>query len=217
MKKILLGIGVIAFLLMGLGMANASLVTIGTATYFGSDFNLIWDDDNNGNSVIWLDYTHAAAFWDDQNAWAAGLAGQLTNINTPGWTISWDDSAWRLPSAGIKPQDGYYQTTSEMGHLYYDELGNPAGGPLSKTGDFEHLFGYWYWSGTEYVSYPDEAWFFDMNYGYQSHYDKFYGVNVYGLALRSGHVSAVSIPSAVWLLGSGLIGLAAVRRWRSCQ
>ncbi len=60
------------------GLANATLVTIGTANYGGSEYKLIWDENNNGNSVVWLDYTNTQASWTDQNSWAAGLDGSLT-------------------------------------------------------------------------------------------------------------------------------------------
>jgi hypothetical protein len=37
------------------GTAHASLLKIGSAEYFGQSYNLIYDEDNNGNSLIWLD------------------------------------------------------------------------------------------------------------------------------------------------------------------
>ena len=122
MKKQVLS--VIAAILLLAGMAwvsEAALTTIGTATYGTSDYNLIWDDDNNGKSVVWLDYTNERLNWSDQNAWAAGI-GLLLAINTPGYTITWDDAAWRLPSAGADPSWDYNQTTSEMGDLFYNDL-----------------------------------------------------------------------------------------------
>ena len=41
----------------------------------------------------------------------------------PGVTVNWAGEDWRLPDAGTDPQSGFNVTTSEMGHLYYDELG----------------------------------------------------------------------------------------------
>jgi len=221
------------FFLSMTGMANAALTTIGTATYGGSDYNLIWDDDNNGNSVVWLDYTSARNEWTAQNAWAAGLDSALSyNIDDAAYTVAWDDTAWRLPGTvdGVyvlgydgTTTGGFNITSSEMGHLYYEELGNlgyyatdgtnpQPGWGLHNTGDFANLIESWYWSGTGYADNPDYAWDFSMPKGPQNrHYKQLDGC---GLAVRSGQVSAVPIPAAIWLLGSGLTGLAALGRRR---
>lgn len=62
MKKRFLGFFVFLVSLILSGSAFAALEVIGTATYQSNSYNLIWDDDNNGNSVIWLDYTNAHAY-----------------------------------------------------------------------------------------------------------------------------------------------------------
>ncbi len=215
------------------GLARAALVTIGTATYGGSDYKLIWDDDNNGNSVIWLDYSEYPDTWQRQMDWAAGLDSAITSYNlNPGYSVTWTDPAWRLPATvdglgvygyeGDPDHDGVYTYTygynlanSEMGHLFYTELGNlgyvatdgtqpQPGWGLQNTGDFDHLITSFdgYWSGTEYAPNLDGAWLFSMYNGEQNANPKY--VPFYGLALRGGQVSAVPIPGAVWLLSSGL-------------
>ena len=222
------------FLLCVASMANAALTTIGTAGYDdGSgvvDYNLIWDDDNNGNSVVWLDYSNAATNWSAQNAWAAGLDSDLTYDIDAAYTVDWDDAAWRLPSTVDGPWvDGCDGTTtagfniisSEMGHLYYEELGNlgfydtdghwQPGWGLNNTGDFNNLIKNEYWSGTEYAE-MSGAWSFKLLNGDQDPYCK--NFQMYGLAVRSGQVSAVPVPAAIWLLGSGMAGLAALGRRR---
>jgi len=52
-KKELICLGVAVLMFSAVGSAKATLTTIGTVTYGGMNYNLIWDDDNNGNSVIW--------------------------------------------------------------------------------------------------------------------------------------------------------------------
>ena len=69
------------------GMAKATLTTIGTATYGGQNYNLIYEDNQH---LVWLDYTHVYAYWDNQMSWAAGLnnPGVLTYNLNPGVSIS---------------------------------------------------------------------------------------------------------------------------------
>ena len=175
MRRVCIGLSAVLFVLIVSVPAFAALEVIGTATYQGADYNLIWDDDNNGNSVIWFDYTHAQERWSDQNVWAVGLDGQLTIIWKPGINVTWTDATWRLPvtvggefvyGCDGMTNGGYNITSSEMGHLYYTELGNPGfrdGASceynpdygLHNTGDFQNLVAAaWYWSSTEYAPPP---------------------------------------------------------------
>ena len=49
MKKVIV---LLVLMVMGYSIqAQGTQITIETATYSGADYNLIWDDDNNGNSL----------------------------------------------------------------------------------------------------------------------------------------------------------------------
>ena len=52
-----------------------------------------------------------------------------------------------------------------------------------------------------------------MGIGYQYGFDKFFSLRSW--AVQTGDVSAVPVPAAVWLFGSGLLGLIGVARRNS--
>lgn len=216
------------------GTAQASLTTIGTATYGGNNYNLIWDNDNNGKSIVWLDYTKSYANWYNQTAWASGLGSSISSINLKtGYSLNWTDSAWRLPGTvdgryvygtNGTTTAGYNITSSELGHLYYTELENKgyysttgayqSDYGLKNKGDFAHLQSSRYWSGMEYAYNPTNAWNFITGTGVQSTYDG--GTGLLGIAVRTGEViyqeaTPTPLPTALPLLGSGLAALAGLR------
>lgn len=227
------------------GSASAALQVIGTATYDdgggAQEYNLILDDDNNGASVIWLDYTNGPGDWNTQINWAAGLntTGVLTINWNPGIGVTWDNDGlgWRLPATVDGPYvygcdgtttGGYNITTSEMGHLYYTELGNlgyedatppcddgpQAGYGLTNTGPFQNLDAVWYWSD-EYAASPTTAWLFGFDGGFQGN-DFKTRTTGYGLAVRSGQVSVEpeSVPAlSEWGYLSFILVLAACALW----
>ncbi len=140
--------------------------------------------------------------------------------------MNWDGEVWRLPDAVLDPNSdpefGYNVKSSEMGHLFYEELkllSYPDRGNIRVTdaelnaSEFDNLIASWYWSGTEYAGDQGGAWGSGMSGGFQHFYDKSY--DGYGLAVRSGQVSTVPVPGTIVLLASGLIGLVTVRTRRN--
>ena len=115
-------------------------------------------------------------------------------------------------------------TANETAHLYYNTLGNLAqydtagnnpqpGWGLTNTGPFSNFQSWRYWSGLERATSPGDAWYFYSTAGGQFTRTKTYAL--YALAVRTGDISTVPIPTAVWLFGSGLVGLIGVARRRS--
>jgi hypothetical protein len=228
MKKVLTALIAGLTLLVMTGVVQATLITIGTANYGGMDYKLIYDDDDTGHGgggLVWLDYTHSGDTWWNQRDWASGLGASLTVTLDPGYTDIDLSTGWRLPDTvdgtimyghkGDPDNDGVYDYTggynlanSEMGHLYYAELGNlgwvdtdgnqhQPGWGLTNTGDFDNLIADWYWSGTEYAGDPGLAWGFHLDHGHQGRAEKDSvspSLSRYGLAVHSGNVS-VALPS----------------------
>jgi hypothetical protein len=115
-------------------------------------------------------------------------------------------SQWALPTSNavLGDNDG-----SQLGELFYDELGGTAGNSIP-SGPFSNLQAYMYWSGREYASNPLNAWDFVTGNGFQDHNIKHFLSLAW--AVSPGQVSAVPVPGAVWLFGTGLLGLIGLKR-----
>lgn len=195
-----------ALLLAALGAssaANAALLSrLGGAAVYDTDFNITWLANANANGLM---------TWSQANAWAAGL----TVVGVSGWRLPTSlqpDATCSIQNSN--GSNGYNCTGSEMGHLFFNELGGVAGVPIATTHNANYnLFtniqdaqASTYWSGTsESAPNTNYAWNYSFASGYQGTDVKDNGL--YAWAVRSGDVAAVPIPAAAWLFGSGLVGL----------
>lgn len=133
--------------------------------------------------------------------------GSNLDLNISGVT------GWRIPSSDSSclGSNGYRDncTNGEMGNLYYNVLGNTAGS-LSNTGPFSNVQSDTYWASSRKSTDPLQKLIFNMGNGrLASEKFTYSGNRNYVWAVHDGDVGAsvVPIPSAVWLFGSGLIGL----------
>jgi len=159
--------------------------------------------------------------WAAANAWAAGL--DIDGIAGPdGWRLPdtlQPDSSCGTQSGGASY--GYNCTGSEMGNLFYNVLGGESGTTIATTHNsnydlFSNVQFVHYWSSTEYAPSTGYAWTFNFGGGYQDYHYKDYPLTPYAWAVHSGDVGAalVPVPAAVWLFGSGLLGLMGLGRQR---
>ena len=204
--------------------AHADLNLLGQGTSTHGTYNLIYDTDLD---VTWYDYSSFEP-WETQLDWAANLSVTFgSNTYTE----------WRLPTAlnqdGSDPCIGYNCTDSEMGHLFYIELGNEGfvdtyghktgcGNDwyppcLTNTGNFQNFQVVDYFSSTE--SSEESAIIFGLSGGSQNAHPK---ANSYGaIAVMDGMtVTAVApepISTTLFIVGGTLLGYRQVKKRRGLK
>jgi len=228
--------GLAAVVMVGAAQADALQGRdINGNAVLGSDISAVFLYDPDLN-ITWLKDANAGAgsVYDDGSS---PTDGRMAWQRAKGWADAlvvgiFDD--WRLPTT-LQPDascgsqidagapfglQGYGDncTGSEMGHLWYTELGNTAGS-LTNTGDFgttlqSSSFGN-YWSGTVYAPNASGAWYFGTTDGNQSANFLVQSSELYAMAVRSGDVAAV-VPEvqtyAMLLAGLGALAVVVRRR-----
>ena len=213
MKKKITGTLCAGVLLLGIiSSANAALLSrLSGQAIYDSDQDITWLANANLSATNTFGVSGVAARmeWDMTNEWVAAM-------NADGGTGYLGYNDWFIPTV-IQPDNncsstyvpeqggdtvGHNCSGSPMGHLYYVD-----GITTDMPGLFSNLkTDYFY--GNEWSHSSDYVWTFGFSgSGYQGVGWKLFPYHV--MVARPGDVplTTVPIPPAVWLFGSGLVGL----------
>lgn len=197
-KSVFAAVSTCVFSLGMVSSTDAALFDRGGGLIYDDELDITWLQDANYAATQYAEsgglYGDADGimYWDDANAWAEGLS-YYDSVRG----VTYDD--WRMPIT-IESDTA----ANEMGHLYYMD-----GVTSSTPGLFFNMGNDNYWS-SELVSSPSQAWNFRFQTGslLQRGKDSY----LFVWAVRPGDVSAVPVPAAMWLFGSGLLGLLALAK-----
>lgn len=150
-----------------------------------------------------------------QVSWFGAMAF-VSYLNSTNYAGS---NQWRLPTVvntrntAAGPTNG---TTAgdELRELFFNELGGVRSAPMPNTATFDNeQIAFGHWSGTE-GGLSERARYLETDYGTMNQAAK--NNLLFAWAVSPGQVaaapSAVPVPAAAWLFGSGLVGLAGLRR-----
>jgi len=213
LKKIITITFVLVFCLAG--VSNAILIDKGGGLIYDDVLDITWLQDVNYAKTSGYD-SDGWMNWDTAITWVDSLIYE-----------GYDD--WRLPKTVDElvvwgydgtTTAGYNITTSEIGYMFYENLGNSAyratdgtypssGWGLVNYGPFENL-GLLYWSD-EYSTDPTHAWHNSFINGGQG-IDLKNADRHFAWGVRDGDSNPIPEPTTMLLLGTGLIGLAGTRR-----
>jgi len=203
------------FLLLLSFNATAALYDRGNGLIYDNVLDITWLQDANYAQTSGYD-ADGRMDWDASITWAKHLEYG-----------GYDD--WRLPSAGNPPPPSFFPmplSTGEMGHMFYNNLGNAAGFSIQNNVSFTNAtYGGGaesfvnaqnspYWLDEEYGLYEqiNTSYVFQTQSGSYMFYPKHY--NLYSWPVHDGDIgaSAVPLPASFWLFASGLISLRLFKR-----
>jgi len=227
MKSRLLGaVSACVFTLVATSTSANLVSRLGGQAVYDTDLEITWLADANLAATNTFGVAginaNGSMDWFTANSW-------ITAMNADGGTGYLGFTDWRL-SILVDQNDTCPSPTctngNEMGHLFYTELSGTANNPILTSGDPDlalfsniqtqffdgsSIVDYNYWTGADQFS--GFAWDFSFGSGDNDAVPKnLADSRWFTWAVRSGDVSAVPVPPAVWLFGSGLLGLIGIAR-----
>jgi hypothetical protein len=203
----------------------ALLARAGGAAVYDTDLNITWLADANlaaSNPFGVAGINAGNMNWDTTKVWIGAL-NAAAYLGVSNWrlpTTTEPDPSCDLqtdPRGGFPLQGNTYNCIgSEMGHLFYVELGGTALHSIATThnasyGLFNNLPALDYWSGTGYEPDATRAWAFGFLIGRQGAGST--GNGFFAWAVAPGDpLNAVPAPTAIWLFVSALAALGSIRR-----
>lgn len=139
-------------------------------------------------------------------------------------------SGWRLPYMSVAAGAGSVSSVidcsspstteaacrdNELGYMLYHNLGGTGSSslfPTLMTYDPTRMVTGYYWSETKLSTNTNIAWIFTFSDGTLEGGDTTTTFPYYVWAVYDGNISAVPVPAAAWLFGSGLVGLLGLAR-----
>jgi len=170
---------------------------------YDTDLNITWLQDASYAQTSGYD-VDGGMTWHQANTWASSLS--IGGI-----------SGWRLPDIyGAHHLDiCNFCFGSELAHLFYDEMGGEYFSPIHETHNanyylFQNVRSNLYWLATGNFPVGMDALAFSFEGGAVGYFSN--SSNFSTWAVHDGDVAVVPVPTAAWLLGSGLLGLVGVAR-----
>ena len=226
------------------GTAQASLLDRGNGMIYDDVLNITWMQDANlaateqfgittlnegegryssrGYGISMFSKNKGSMTWNTANDW---IASMNASNGGKGYKSYNDWRIWGATNAAISCY-GPNCSDSELGHLFYSDLGGQYGSSLPETNLpdlalFNNIQDSKYWSGDSYDLWSGGvAWAFWTEDGVQIRTNK--TEQYYVWAVRAGDVTDITptgvapvpVPAALWLFGSSLLGLATCQRRR---
>ena len=218
--------------------ASAALIDRGGGLLYDDVLDVTWLQDANYAKTSGFDADGKMSTVQAE-IWITGLSyyDSVRDTTYDDWRLAGSTSTevpfhygWWSATGDDTPTQGPH---TELSYMYYENLGlkgynsnfgswdtdfgvhgDSTFGGQNDVGLVKNLQGEEYWLGDEYgISLTGAAnWTFNMNTG--NHYTNRGSYLLYAWAVRDGDVAAsvVPVPAALWLFGSGLLGLIGVAR-----